>query len=446
MGRCLFIATGIAVGLMLSSSVTKAETLRSTIAHTIDTNPVVLISMHKLRSSEERIVMERSNYLPKLGVSGEVGWLRQNGSGSTTDHTSEASFSIQQMVFDGFRTNNRVEGALMSSQSSLLMMHARAEDIALRVVEVYLKVVRSEQLVELARGNLAIHNEIYEQVEQRVNNGLARSSDLGQIRSRRARANGNLVTAINTLSNSRSEFYSIVNRKPVDLVMPTVSSTILPASLEEALSLAKQDNPGLQAAGFDIKNFEAQAEETKSSFLPQLDLEVGQTWSDIPSTNGKTDALSAVLNFSYNIYNGGADQARRKEAAWRVEEAKATRELSYRNITRDLRLAWDAFIFLNGHIQYLEEHIISSQDVARVYQQQLQLGKRSLLDLLDTENELYQSQREFIQTVHEEVFARYRILHSIGQLLDSMSVEVPLAMRAETGFRSSLRAILPLSQ
>ncbi len=452
MRRCLSTVASLAMGLMLPVPAVHAETLQETIAYTIETNPEVLISMHQVRGSEERIAIERAGYLPKLGVSSSAGWERKEsntsgGDSKTTDRTGEATFSVQQMVFDGFRTSSRVESARMGSKSSLLMMHARAESIALRVVEVYLKVVRSEQLVELARENLAIHDEIHDQIAMRTRSGLARTSDLEQIRSRRARASANLVTAINTLSNSRSEYFNIVNRKPDDLVMPMLNNAILPATLDEAMVMTGRDNPELKAASFDIKTYEAQADATRSNFLPKMDIEVGQTWSDvrsdIPTSDGDTDTLSAVLNFSYNLYNGGADKARRKEAAWRVEEAKASRELSYRNITRDLRLAWDAFIFLDGQIQYLEEHITASQAVARAYQQQFQLGKRSLLDLLDTENELFQSQRDFIQTVHEEVFARYRILHSTGQLLESMNIELPLALQAEVNFRDSLNALLP---
>ncbi len=423
------------------------DTLHETIAHTIETNPEILISLSRLRAGEESVAIEQSSYLPRLGVSGRAGWQRKNsrvrsGNGKTTDRLGEATVSIQQMLFDGFRTSNRVEGARQDVRSRALMMEARAGAVALKVAEVYLKVIRSGQQVELARENLAVHDEIFDQIHQRADSGLARASDLEQIRSRRARASANLVTAINVLSNSRSEYYSIVNRKPGNLVMPDVNKSLLPATLDEAMAMAGKENPSILAASYDIKTYAAQADATKSNFLPRLDLEIGQTWShlhsDIPSSDGRTDTLSAMINFSYNLYNGGADKARKREANWKVEEAKASRELNYRNITRDLRLAWDAYIYLDGQVQYLTEHITASREVARAYQQQFRLGKRSLLDLLDTENEMFQSQRDFINTVHEEIFSRYRILHSTGQLLDSMNVELPASVQAEAGLGSYL--------
>ena len=121
-----------------------------------------------------------------------------------------------------------------------------------------------------------------------------------------------------------------------------------------------------------------------------------------------------------------------------MEEARASRELSYRNVTRDLRLAWDSFVYLDGQVRYLKEHISASREVAKAYQQQFRLGKRSLLDLLDTENELFLSQRDFIETVHEEIFSRYRVLHSTGQLLESVNVDLPMILQAEMNFRASL--------
>ena len=452
MGRCFSTTKSILGGAVLCAFSSlplegRADTLQEAIAYTIETNPEVLISMNRYRASEESIAIERAGYLPKLGISGRTGIQRKSTNGSsgdaeTTDRLIDATVAVQQMIFDGFRTSSRLEGARMDSHSRSLTMHARAESVALRVAEVYLKVVRAEQLVELARENLAIHDEIFDQIHARTDSGLARSSDLEQIRSRRARASANLVTAINTLSNGRSEFFSVVNRKPSRLVMPELDIAMLPVTLDEAMAMAGQNNPMIKASGYDVKTYEAQALATKSSFLPQLDLEVGQTWSDVRSdiltADGRTDTLSAMLNFSYNLYNGGADQARRREAAWKVEEARASRELSYRNVTRDLRLAWDSFVYMDGQVNYLKEHITASREVAKAYQQQFRLGKRSLLDLLDTENELFQSQRDFIEAVHEELFSRFRVLYGTGQLLDIMNVDLPMVLQAEMNFRASL--------
>ncbi len=448
MGRCFTLARGLLGSyLLLLVSTSVADTLQETVTYTIETNPEILISMNRFRISEETVDVERANFLPKLGITGRLGWQRKHNRlearyDKSSDRVSDATILMQQMLFDGFRTENRLEGAQMNAQSRNLMMYSRAGDVALNVTEVYLKVIRSEQLVELARENLAVHDEIYDQIHQRTSSGLARTSDLEQVRSRRARASANLVTAINDLSNARSEFFNIVSQKPKALVMPVVEKTLLPVTLDEAMALVSNNNPSILASSYDIKAYEAQAQSLRSSFLPQLDLEVGKSWSDIrsdiPTTDGRIDQLSAMLNFSYNLYNGGADQARRREAAWRVEEARANRELNYRSATKDLRLSWDAFIYLDGQISYLREHIEASREVAKVYQQQYQLGKRSLLDLLDTENELFQSQRDFIQVVHAEIFSRYRILHSTGQLLNSMNVDVSKILRAEKNFRASL--------
>ena len=194
MGRFSFYVAGISkrlfpIALGVSALSLQADTLQETISYTIETNPEVLISMNRYRVGEENIAIERAGYLPRLGVSGRAGWQRKhsrtNTNTKTTDRIGETTISLQQMLFDGFRTMNRLEGARMDVRSRSLMMHSRAESVALKVVEVYLKVIRSEQLVELARENLAIHDEIYDQIHQRTDSGLSRTSDLEQIRSRR---------------------------------------------------------------------------------------------------------------------------------------------------------------------------------------------------------------------------------------------------------------------
>ena len=134
MGRCFSTVKKLLGGcLLVAASQTGASTLQETIAYTIETNPEVLISMNRFRISEETVDIERAGYLPKLGVSGSLGWVRKHsrleaGDSKTTDHQADAAFSIQQMLFDGFRTQNRIEGAQMDSRSRSLMMRSRADE------------------------------------------------------------------------------------------------------------------------------------------------------------------------------------------------------------------------------------------------------------------------------------------------------------------------------
>ena len=412
-----------------------AESLAEAVTHSVETHPDVRTAVSRWRASQARITLEQSAYRPKLDVNASGGWQHRSeaaADGKNEDSQGEASILLQQPLFDGFAASHRVTGARAEAHSHYLRTLEAAQRLALQVTQAYLAVVRFEQLAELARDNLAVHDAMHQQIALRAQAGLAGQADLDQVSSRRARARSNLVETVNGLSHQRNDFYGTVNRDPENLVMPAShpgDTSPLPASLDEALALAHKQNPGLQAADYAIKTREAQKTATRGRFLPRLDLEIGQTWrdgrSDLSRFNDQSDTLSARLNLSYNLYSGGADRARQREAIWSLESARARQSLNRRTVARELRQAWDDFVYMKSRLHYLKEQIRASRAVVKAHQKQFRLGKTSLLDLLDTENELFQVQRDFIQAVHSELMSRYRLLHHTGQLLDYFEVKLP---------------------
>ncbi len=432
------LLSGVIAGLLLGAGSAQAVTLQEAIAHTIETNPEVLIGLNRFRAGKEQIAVENAGFLPKIDLDASYGLKkREYDLGSTNEDSDdkifETGFSLQQKLFDGYKTKYRVKSARHMNDYRSILLRETAQSVALRVAEVYLKVLRAQQLVELARENLAVHDEIYDQTFQKAGSGLARNSDLEQIRSRRARASANLVNAINGISNARSEFFSIANIKPKSLVMPQLDTSLLPMTLEDAMSVAGQHNPAIRASGVEVLAMEARAKSSESYRWPTVNLELDKTWndtnSDIAATDGKTDDLGVMVNLSYSLYSGGANSALKREAFYQVEEARAVRDLQFREVMKEVRLAWDGYVYMAGRMNYLKEHVEASREVAREYQQQFRLGKRSLLDLLDTENELFQAQQDFISVVHDELYSRYRILKNTGKLLETLNISLPHTMR-----------------
>ena len=427
-------ATILVIIFLFINKVSLAATLTEMVEHAVHSSPEILISLNRYKAKKEQVIIQRAGFLPKIDLNASLGkkeknWKLGGTEQESTDEVVESSFVLEQMLFDGFKTKYGLDSAKSMQISASHSLHAVSEVIALRVAEVYLRVMQYRQLVELSRENLAVHDVIYDQLWQRTGSGFSRSSDLDQIRSRRARASANLVNAINSLSNTRSEFYSVINKKPGALVMPQIDTKLLPLTLENAMSEAGLSNPELKSTGAQIMAMEARRRANQGHKWPDLDLSLDKTWndtsSDIKTLDGTTDELSVMLNLKYSLYNGGASLARERETIWNEEEARAGRELAHRNVMKDLRLAWDAYVYLAGRMNYLKDHVENSRNVVQAYRQQFRLGKRSLLDLLDTENELFLAQRDFIDVVHEEMLARYRILKGTGKLITTLNVTIP---------------------
>jgi adhesin transport system outer membrane protein len=131
------------------------------------------------------------------------------------------------------------------------------------------------------------------------------------------------------------------------------------------------------------------------------------------------------VRFSYNIFSGGKDKAFVKETAYKINQAKDLNRSAYHQVEEGFMLSWNAFEQLNLQKKYIRKHVVAAKDTQLDYLQQYRIGQRSLLDLLDTENELYQSRIDFLAAEMSEIIAQYRVLHSMGLLLDSLKVTRP---------------------
>jgi len=138
-----------------------------------------------------------------------------------------------------------------------------------------------------------------------------------------------------------------------------------------------------------------------------------------------------MLRMRYNLYSGGKDVASERGAAYKTTEAQEINYRAHRQVTESFRLAWNAYEMLGLQKQYIQQHVVTSKDTQDAYQQQFSLGQRNLLDLLDTENELFQARKDYLDANFDELIARYRLLNVTGQLLESLRVTRSTAWQGE---------------
>ncbi|MDE1463330.1 TolC family outer membrane protein [Spartinivicinus poritis] len=412
---------------------TQAATLEETVAKALDTNPQTLISLQRYRAGTAAIGSAKSGYLPSLDLAAGIGHQRKSSPGTrasgedNTDFTRrELSLSLRQMIFDGFATSNEVDRTTNENLAQASTLSSTAENVALRVAEVYLNVLEKQQLLELAERNLKTHNRIFQQIRLRAESGVSRSSDLAQITGRRARAKTNVINAKNNLMDAEAEFFRVINLVPAKLVTPRPNQKYMPLNMQAAVKQATENHPTLVSANYDIKAAESQYEASKSPFMPRVDFEVDQAWDrDNDGVHGRDNDLTAMVRMRYNLFNGFADKARKEESAYRVEEARAVKKNAYRQVVEGLKLSWNAYRYLNEQKVSLKQHVNSSRQTVSAYQQQFNIGKRTLLDLLDSENELFQARQAYIEADYDELFSRYRVFNATGQLLPALNVKLP---------------------
>ena len=364
---------------------------------------------------------------------------------------SEVGFSIKQMLFDGFYTSSEVDRYSFEASADQWALFAAAEDMALEVARVYVSYIRAEQVLTLAEKNLQSHKDIYEQIKQRTDSGLGSIADLSQITGRLARANANVISAKNNFYDAKAQFMRIVEKEPENLIVPVPDDDMLPTDLNSSLTLAQDNHPILKSASSDINAAENERSSAQSNYYPKLSLELGGNWNDnldgedgysafaSQNVGGHSNDLVAMVRVKYNLFAGGKDLAREKEAAYKVGEAKEIRQRAYRQVIEGVNLAWNAYEMLEPQKMYIRDHVIAAKDTQVAYSQQFNLGQRTLLDLLDTENELFEARKDYLEAEYDEIISEYRILNATGRLLESLRVTRPDVWKGEREYEGGVK-------
>ncbi|MCH2569005.1 MAG: TolC family protein, partial [Pseudomonadales bacterium] len=179
----------------------------------------------------------------------------------------------------------------------------------------------------------------------------------------------------------------------------------------------------LQAAAAEYDAARSADKSARGSIYPRLDLELGVSRNDdTDGTIGANDDEMAMVRLTYNLYKGGAEKARRSEASARMMAAQENLRSAQRQLDEDVTLVWNELQDILLRLEYLEAHVASTEEVLQVYNEQLSLGKRTLLDLLDIQNELLRAKVALTAGQFSSRLARYRLLASTGQLLENLNV------------------------
>ena len=423
--RGIFICT---CALFFSGGI-QAQSLSEAVGTTLRTNPDILASKYNVEAAEQLRKQARSGYFPVVDLVFAGGSEISNNTTTRAANfddlrltREEKSVKITQLLYDGFSTRNFVKQQAALLDAALARLGSSQENVSLRAIQVYLEVLRRDAVVLLADENLDQHDMTLNKISERFENGVGTKVDVVQTRGRRAQAKSAVLLTQRDVKNGRAEFFRVVGENPVSLDDPQVISG-LPQTLEAALEIASRNNPGLKAAEAELEAAIAARKQARGRFHPKFNLELGATRNeDTDGSLGANDDETAVLRMTFNVFRGGADIARSNETQAREFAAREALRSSRRAVAEDVALIWNELEDILVRLEYLKAHVESTEEVLKVYNEQLTLGKRTLLDLLDVQNELLRAKIAYVSGQYVSLLARYRVLTSTGQLLKTMGI------------------------
>ncbi|WP_244556564.1 TolC family outer membrane protein [Enterovibrio nigricans] len=404
-----------------------AQSLEQAVATTLTLNPLIKEAYNEFKSRHENIDASTGGYLPSLDLEAGIGYSDYNNDSNKGDyHPQDVRLSLRQLIWDGAITYNDIQRTKAEAEAQCYQLLADIQDTALSVVEVYLDVLRAQQILTLTRSNLTTHEEITADVNKLAESGVSSSSDLTQAQGRLAQAHTNVLSAQSNLEDKITEFEQIVGTSPNALVTPEVDALFIPRSLAEALNIARKNNPVIHVAHHDVDAAKYQYNQAKGDMYPTFTIEASQEWGEeLDGTPGNTDEFQAMLRMRYNLFNGGTDAAESRSAAYQINKAKNIRNNAHRLLNESTRLAWSAKELAEKQTSFLQQHVDAASDTLIAYEKQYLIGRRTLLDLLNTENELFDARRSYLDAYFSGILARYRVLNATGLLLSELRVETP---------------------
>ncbi|WP_136808829.1 TolC family outer membrane protein [Desulfosediminicola flagellatus] len=437
--------TGLAIlcsTLILSGGTALGETLQEAVGEVLQTNPQVRTQAYNRLARDEEVKQAKSAYWPTADFTAGTGIEEIDKPEESSLDPVEIRLSLRQNVFAGFSTKNEVSRQKARVRSSAYRLRGVSENLALETSKVYLDVLRREELKVLAEENLLTHERIADQIRLRSESGVGTEVDLDQVQGRLSLAQANVVVTETNLLDAQTNYLAVVGHMPDSLLRPDSPDDMIPPNLDAAASNALIGHPTLKSAQADLEARYEQYEVAKSPFWPRVDLEVDQNWDeDVDGVEGEQESTVAMIRLRYNLFQGFSDQARKAETKQLIEEAREIKNNTHRQVVESIRLSWRAYQSVLDRMKYLQQHVESSTATVESYAKQFDLGKRTLLDVLDSEAEVVEAKRDLIDATYDGLYAQYRILNGMGGLVGALGLELPEESKVESEDEAEMQEV-----
>ena len=390
-------------------------------------SPEVLSKWHAFREAEEEIGVAQGGFLPRVDLTAGTGQNKRNQSDLNIDQSysgNESTLSLRQMLFDGFATSNEVKRLGRAKLVRYFELLDASENAAAEAARAFLDVQRYRAQVSLAEDNYIQHQAAHEQLKKRAQSGVGKRVDVDQAASRLALADVNLTTAYANLHDVTARYVRVVGQPPAkDLQPPMQLAQSFPNTADAALGIALKNNPALRASIENIEASQYDLDVRRSAFMPKFDLVARRDDYSNYEDAGSRDDTRVEVRMNFNLFNGGSDAARSRQYRERKNVALDLREKACRDIRQTLSIAYNETQRLNDQLSYIALQVALVEKTRTAYRDQFNIGQRTLLDLLNTQNEYFDARRSQVNAEADLAVAYLRSYAGMGNLLERLELK-----------------------
>jgi outer membrane protein len=421
-----------ALALVLCSvpALAHAESLREALTSAYLNNPTILSALLNVKATAENIALAKAGKLPTIGASASL-----NGGysfGGQAAATGTVGLAYNQTLFDNFKTDADIEAARALTEASRYALQNSEQNVLLAVVQAYWGVIQNTQLVKLAQDNVTFFKAQVNSANDRLKIGEGTKIDVSQAQARLAQGTAAYQAAVASLQTSQASYERYVGHKPKNLTSSYKVGSLMPKSLDRAVSEAESSHPAVLSARAAIRAAQANSDAANAAVGPTLGLSssIGSTLFDTSGQTTSTPVAKVSLSLTVPIYGGGALGASiRKSNLNQIKsevDALATRD----QVKESLISAWSTMQSATAQIASANSAVASGQLSLEGTVQERDVGQATTLDVLNAQSELTSVKETLIQATASKAIATFAVIAATGHLT---AADLGLNVEAKTG-------------
>lgn len=429
------------VAIMAIPVISSATTLTEVVQKTIQTHPQMHVKKEALYAQKEGLTKVESGYYPSIDLSYSVGPENtktiSNGREEAKLVRQDASATLTQGIFSGLSTVNGVkeQEALILSANENVKETANA--LAIEAITAYLNVLKNDALYKIAEENIELHKKYLDQIKAKVDAGLGKSSDYKQTLSRFENVTSSRYLSELDYANALYTYQRVLPGEVAVSELEAPSVTNAPSEdLDALIEEAQQNNPTISSLKSEVEAAKATLKRANSNYYPTADIVVEGYWNKNVhgvSTDADNPVVSpyevdsgynALLVLNYNIFRGFSDSATEEISRHKLLEKQSVLADNERILKLNTQMAWKTFDITSKSLKHIEYNIQATAETESDYQQEHELGRRSIVDLLNISVEYNNARNRKVNAEFDRLIAYYQLLSYRGKLLEEMNIQI----------------------
>ena len=401
-----------------------AQTLPDTLVRVYQNNPQLNAERARLRATDETVPQALSGYRPQVsaglsaGVQGVKNLFPDGTTQSATLHPWMAGVTITQPLFNGFKTANSVRQAEFQVRSGREALRNVEQTVFVTAVTAHMNIVADQALVEAQRSNVGVLQEILTSSRRSYDAGQVTPTDVAQAEARLARGQADLNAAEVTLAVDQATYTQVVGMAPGRLAAAEPADRWLPRTREEALGVGRRENPTIVAAMYDVDAAQAAVKIAEAALYPTISAQGSASRSvDTDTTLGtaRTDQASVIGQATVPIYDGGLAASQVRQSKETLGQVRIVLDQVRVQTEAAMVTAWVQNEGAKTAIRAGEAEVRASGIALAGVRREQVAGQRTVLDVLNAQQEQTNARVRLIQAQRDRVIASYTLLAALGR-------------------------------